>query len=40
MRLMRMFGHAVLGFVFATVISVAPLRALDTVIIGTVGSPG
>jgi NitT/TauT family transport system substrate-binding protein len=39
MRMMRMFGHAALGFLFATVISVAPLRALDTVTIGTVGSP-
>ena len=39
MRMMRMFGHAALGFLFATVIAVAPLRAADTVTIGTVGSP-
>jgi NitT/TauT family transport system substrate-binding protein len=39
MRMMRMFGRGVLGIVFATLISVAPLRALDTVTIGTVGSP-
>ena len=39
MRMMRMFGHAALGFFFATVMAVAPLRAADTVTIGTVGSP-
>jgi NitT/TauT family transport system substrate-binding protein len=39
MRMMRMFGRGVLGIVFATLISVAPVRALDTVTIGTVGSP-
>jgi NitT/TauT family transport system substrate-binding protein len=39
MRMMRMFGSGVLGIVFATLISVAPVRALDTVTIGTVGSP-
>jgi NitT/TauT family transport system substrate-binding protein len=39
MRMMRMFGRVVLGIVFATLISVAPVRALDTVTIGTVGSP-
>jgi NitT/TauT family transport system substrate-binding protein len=39
MRMMRMFGHAALGLLFVTAISVAPLRAADTVTIGTVGSP-
>jgi NitT/TauT family transport system substrate-binding protein len=39
MRMMRMFGRGVLGIVFAMLISVAPVRALDTVTIGTVGSP-
>src|SRR6266481_5447830 len=39
MRMMRMFGRVALGFVFATLISVASDRALDTVTIGTVGSP-
>ena len=39
MRMMRMFGHAALGLIFAAAISVAPLRAADTVTIGTVGSP-
>jgi NitT/TauT family transport system substrate-binding protein len=39
MRMMRMFGRVALGFVFATLISVASVRALDTVTIGTVGSP-
>ena len=39
MQMMGMFGQAALGFVFATAISVAPVRALDTVTIGTVGSP-
>ena len=39
MRMMRMFGHAALGLFVAAVISVAPLRAADTVTIGTVGSP-
>jgi NitT/TauT family transport system substrate-binding protein len=39
MQMMRMFGRGVLGIVFATLISVAPVRALDTVTIGTVGSP-
>jgi NitT/TauT family transport system substrate-binding protein len=36
MRLIRMLGHAVLGLVM--LISVAPARAADTVVIGTVGS--
>ena len=39
MRMMRMFGHAARGLLFVTAISVAPLRAADTVTIGTVGSP-
>lgn len=39
MRMLRMFGRAALGFAVATLISMAPARALDTVIIGTVGSP-
>jgi NitT/TauT family transport system substrate-binding protein len=38
MRMMRMLGHAVLGLVAAPLISAAPVRAADTVIIGTVGS--
>jgi NitT/TauT family transport system substrate-binding protein len=36
MRLIRMLGHAALGLVM--LISVAPARAADTVVIGTVGS--
>ncbi len=39
MRMMRMFGRVALGFVLATFISAVPVRALDTVTIGTVGSP-
>src|SRR6185436_4424990 len=39
MRMTRMFGHAAPGLLFATVMAVAPLRAADTVTIGTVGSP-
>ena len=39
MRMTRMFGHTALGLLFATVMAVAPLRAADTVTIGTVGSP-
>ena len=39
MRMTRMLGHAALGLFFATAISVAPVRAMDTVTIGTVGSP-
>src|SRR6476619_2608134 len=42
MRMMRIFGHAALGLLFAAVIAmiaVTPLRAADTVTIGTVGSP-
>jgi NitT/TauT family transport system substrate-binding protein len=39
MRMMRTLGRAVPGLVAATLISVAPVRAVDTVIMGTVGSP-
>jgi NitT/TauT family transport system substrate-binding protein len=39
MRMMRTFGRAALGIAVATLMSVAPARAADTVIIGTVGSP-
>ena len=39
MRMTRMLGPAALGLFFATVISAAPVRAMDTVTIGTVGSP-
>src|SRR5947207_13905777 len=38
MRTMRTFGRATLGIVVATVMSVAPARAVDTIIVGTVGS--
>src|SRR5499426_2004300 len=39
MRMMKTLGRAVLGLVAAMLVSVAPVRAMDTVIIGTVGSP-
>ena len=39
MRMMRTFGRAALGFAVATLMSVSPARAVDTVTIGTVGSP-
>jgi len=39
MHMMRMFSRAALGFAVATLMSVAPARAVDTVTIGTVGSP-
>ena len=39
MRMMRTFGRAALGIAVATLMSVAPTRAADTVTIGTVGSP-
>src|SRR5262249_19621315 len=39
MRMMKTLGRAVLGLVAAMLVSVAPVRAVDTVIIGTVGSP-
>jgi NitT/TauT family transport system substrate-binding protein len=38
MQMMRTLGGAVLGLVVATLTSVTPVRAVDTVIIGTVGS--
>ena len=38
MRMMRMFARAALGCTVATLISMAPARALDTITIGTVGS--
>ena len=39
MRMMRTLGRAALGLVVATLIPVAPVGAVDTVTIGTVGSP-
>src|SRR5262245_44089282 len=39
MRMMKTLGRAILGLVAAMLVSVAPVRAVDTVIIGTVGSP-
>src|SRR3954464_7724778 len=39
MRMTRTFGRAAFGIAFATLMSVAPARAVDTVTIGTVGSP-
>jgi NitT/TauT family transport system substrate-binding protein len=39
MQMMRTLGRAALGLVAATLISVAPVRAVDTVTVGTVGSP-
>jgi ABC-type nitrate/sulfonate/bicarbonate transport system substrate-binding protein len=39
MQEMQTFGRAALAFVVATLISMAPVRAADTVTIGTVGSP-
>src|SRR5437667_12858164 len=39
MRMMRTLGRTVLGLAVAMLISVAPVRAVDTVIMGTVGSP-
>src|SRR2546430_17091191 len=39
MRTMRTLGRAALGLVVATLIPVAPVGAVDTVTIGTVGSP-
>ena len=38
MRMMRMFARGALGCTVATLISMAPARALDTITIGTVGS--
>src|SRR5216684_1456797 len=39
MRMMRTLGGAVPGLIAATLMSVAPVRAVDTVVTGTVGSP-
>ena len=39
MRMTRTLARALPGLVAATLISVTPVRAADTVIIGTVGSP-
>src|SRR5262245_56602423 len=39
MRIMKTLCRAALGLVAAILMSVAPVRAMDTVIIGTVGSP-
>jgi NitT/TauT family transport system substrate-binding protein len=39
MRMMKTLGRAVLALAIATLISVAPVRAVDTVTMGTVGSP-
>src|SRR5438132_8207410 len=39
MRMMRAFRHAALGLAVAMLLSVVPARAVDTVTIGTVGSP-
>jgi hypothetical protein len=39
MLMMKTLGRAALGLVAAMLMSVAPVRAVDTVIIGTVGSP-
>ena len=39
MRMTRTLGRALPGLVAAALMSVAPVRAADTVIMGTVGSP-
>src|SRR5215469_17553211 len=39
MRMMETLGRAALGLLAIMLMSVAPVRAVDTVIIGTVGSP-
>ena len=39
MRMMKTLGRTLLGLAVATLISAAPVRAADTVTIGTVGSP-
>jgi len=39
MRTMRHYGLAALGFAIAALMSPAPVRAADTVVVGTVGSP-
>jgi NitT/TauT family transport system substrate-binding protein len=38
-RMTKALSYIALGFVTATLLSVAPVRALDTVTVGTVGSP-
>ena len=38
MRMIRTFGRAALGIAVATLMSVAPARAVDTITVGTVGS--
>jgi NitT/TauT family transport system substrate-binding protein len=38
-RMMKTLSHTALGFVLATLLSAAPVRAVDTVTVGTVGSP-
>src|SRR5471030_3239574 len=38
MRMTRTFGRAALGIAVATLMSVAPARAVDTITVGTVGS--
>ena len=39
MRTMRNYGLAALAFAVVTLMPVAPVRAADTVVVGTVGSP-
>lgn len=39
MRTIRAIGRVLLGLIVSTLISIAPMRAADTVTIGTVGSP-
>src|SRR5262252_3989225 len=39
MRMMKTLGRAALGLVAAILMSVAPVHAADTVVVGTVGSP-
>jgi NitT/TauT family transport system substrate-binding protein len=39
MRMTQTFGRLAVAFVVATLLSVSPVRAVDTVTIGTVGSP-
>ena len=39
MRMTQTFGRSTVAFVVATLLSVSPVRAVDTITIGTVGSP-
>jgi NitT/TauT family transport system substrate-binding protein len=39
MRMLTMLGRPAVGLAIATLLSVSPVRAVDTVTIGTVGSP-